>query len=148
MASFDDWGASWSGTDLLVRQWDLATPDAEPAIVTIRGTDGDQPVYRLPPVKREAVYVGLSQTTDWGLELFGIPTVWKTTRGKDVKVCILDTGVDLNHPDLQGSILDAKDFTGSPAGPQDVNGHGCIDSEATLQTSSLGLSTKIGRAHV
>lgn len=139
LPDFDSWGARWVGTDLEVRQADLET-SSEPVIVRIQGTSGDEPIYRLPPIKRETVYVGLSQTMDWGLEVFGIPAVWKSSRGKGAKVAVLDTGVDLNHPDLQGQILDAKDFTGSPSGPQDVNGHGthCSGIIAALD-NSLGV---------
>jgi len=41
--------------------------------------------------------------------------------GENVKVAILDTGIDNNHPDLQNIVLE-KDFTGE--GTNDENGHG------------------------
>jgi subtilisin family serine protease len=45
-------------------------------------------------------------------------------KGKTAVVGIIDTGAPKDHPDLDGAILDARDFTGSPSGPWDVNGHG------------------------
>nr|WP_168720914.1 S8 family peptidase [Streptomyces sp. SAT1] len=52
------------------------------------------------------------------------PAVWqKGDRGEGVKVAVLDTGVDQNHPDLAGRISKAQDFSGS-SGPGDVFGHG------------------------
>lgn len=39
------------------------------------------------------------------------------------KVCVLDTGIDLNHPFLQGVFLDAVDLTQENS-PQDADGHG------------------------
>jgi subtilisin family serine protease len=50
--------------------------------------------------------------------------VWAVTKGSGVRVCILDTGIDFNHPDLKDAVEDMKDFTGSKSGPYDVNGHG------------------------
>ncbi|MEU3075635.1 S8 family serine peptidase [Streptomyces laurentii] len=54
----------------------------------------------------------------------GAPAVWQTgSQGDGVKVAVLDTGADGNHPDLAGRIVEAKDFSGS-SGTGDVYGHG------------------------
>ncbi len=42
--------------------------------------------------------------------------------GKNIKVAVIDTGVDKGHPCLRGSVVAEKDFTGE--GPDDQNGHG------------------------
>ncbi len=83
-----------------------------------------EPVFRLPPFTVEQVFTARSQSIDWGIKLLNIPPLWKETRGKGIKIGVLDTGISLVHGDLQGAILDAKDFTGSPTGPADDNGHG------------------------
>ncbi len=41
-----------------------------------------------------------------------------------VRVAVIDSGVDLAHPDLQRRIADAKSFVGGPV--QDTRGHGTI----------------------
>lgn len=84
-----------------------------------------EPSYRLPPDWRiTAISTPFSETYDWSLKFLGIPDLWKQTRGKGVKVCILDTGVDASHQDLQGAIAESRDFTGSPFGAADRVGHG------------------------
>jgi subtilisin family serine protease len=60
---------------------------------------------------------------DVSVPLIGAPQVWSAGfTGKGVKVGIVDTGIDPNHPDFAGRILQMKDFTGE--GAADNNGHG------------------------
>jgi subtilisin family serine protease len=40
----------------------------------------------------------------WGLKQLDIPKVWKSTKGEDVNVAVLDTGVHGEHPALAGRI--------------------------------------------
>jgi len=40
----------------------------------------------------------------WGLKQLEVPEVWKTTRGKDIQVAVLDTGVHGDHPSLAGRV--------------------------------------------
>jgi len=60
----------------------------------------------------------------WGLQRIGLPSAWDRTRGTNVTVAVLDTGVDTEHPDLHGAVLSAFDLTDSSVGAGDVKGHG------------------------
>ena len=44
--------------------------------------------------------------------------------GSGIVVSIIDTGIDLNHPDLEGKIIGGYDFVDNDEMPEDVNGHG------------------------
>jgi len=84
-----------------------------------------EPIFRLPHFTMERVVKALSETYDWSLQFLGIPEAWKLAKGAGVTVAILDTGCDLNHPDLQGAIADYARF--APSGFPDVEdrvGHG------------------------
>ncbi|MFS8095608.1 S8 family serine peptidase [Lentzea alba] len=53
----------------------------------------------------------------------GVPAAWESGfKGNGVKVAVIDTGVDVNHPDLAGKVVATKDFTGT--GFADNHGHG------------------------
>ncbi|MGH3679719.1 MAG: S8 family peptidase [Natronosporangium sp.] len=55
----------------------------------------------------------------------GAPQAWAAGYdGTGVTVAVLDTGIDPNHPDVTGKIVEQLDFTGSEAGPVDGHGHG------------------------
>jgi subtilisin family serine protease len=55
--------------------------------------------------------------------LIHAPAVWaEGYAGAGVRLAVLDTGLDLQHPDFAGRIAATADFTGEGVG--DVNGHG------------------------
>ncbi len=87
-------------------------------------TGSDDPIFVLPPYKVEQVLITSAEIIDWGLEMFAIPNLWKQTKGQGIKVAVLDTGIVLRHPEFIGAIEEARDFTRSPSGPHDVEGHG------------------------
>ncbi|CAG0962801.1 partial Minor extracellular protease vpr, partial [Anaerolineae bacterium] len=60
---------------------------------------------------------------DVSVPLIGAPQVWQAGfTGKGIKVAIVDTGIDPNHPDFANRVANMKDFTGE--GGNDKNGHG------------------------
>jgi subtilisin family serine protease len=61
---------------------------------------------------------------DWGLKAVGAEIAWQKTKGKGIKVAVLDTGVDADHRDLALNIKETVDFTGSRYGVEDMQGHG------------------------
>jgi subtilisin family serine protease len=77
-------------------------------------------------VRHPAVTV-LDQTQtprlDWGVQLFGIPELWHLTKGAGIKVGVIDTGCDLNHPALRQAIVASEDFSGKGTA-DDGAGHG------------------------
>ena len=46
----------------------------------------------------------------WGLDQVRAEETWSTTRGEGATVAVLDTGVDLGHPDLAGQLVPGATF--------------------------------------
>lgn len=63
---------------------------------------------------------------DWGLKSIGVEDVWKFTKGKGIKVVVVDTGADLSHPDLEDKISGGIDFIKQTGIATDKNGHGTM----------------------
>jgi hypothetical protein len=80
----------------------------------------DAPVYALGHTSSIAEY-----QNSWGVDHIGADVVHAGgNKGTGVKICVLDTGIDYNHPDLAANYKGGKDFINSDNDPKDDNGHG------------------------
>jgi hypothetical protein len=62
----------------------------------------------------------------WAAERIGAPCAWQRSTGSAaITVAVVDSGIDLNHPDLVDRLrTDGFDFVTGNADPSDRNGHG------------------------
>lgn len=79
----------------------------------------------------------------YGPQKVQAPTAWDKTQGSSsVKVAIVDTGVQLSHPDLSSKIVAGYDFVSNDSVADDGNGHGthCAGIAAALTNNSKGIA--------
>ncbi len=90
------------------------------------------PTLTPPPVQP-------AQTTPWGIDQINAPDVWTTTNddgsainGQNVKVAVLDSGIDTSHTDL--TVAGGISFVRGVRSYNDDNGHGthCAGTIAAL----------------
>ncbi|MBB6632962.1 S8 family peptidase [Cohnella thailandensis] len=60
----------------------------------------------------------------WGIRRVRAPEAWGLTTGYKVKVGVIDTGVDFQHPDLRHSVERGINLLQRMLPPNDDNGHG------------------------
>ncbi len=97
------------------------------------GGDGDDPTPTPTPGPDEFA------SEQWGHSQVDIETAWEHTRGEGVTIAILDTGVDLDHPDLQDNLVAGWDFIDNDDEPDDENGHGTHVAGIAAATGENGI---------
>lgn len=60
----------------------------------------------------------------WGVARIGAPKLWQKSRGRLVKVGVIDTGADFGHPDLRRALRKGINLLDQRLPPDDDNGHG------------------------
>ncbi len=61
----------------------------------------------------------------WGLQKIRAPQAWDiVSRGNGIRVAVIDTGVQDDHPDLRGKVIMGYNFVDKNWNSYDYNGHG------------------------
>ncbi len=72
------------------------------------------------------------------LATVGTFEAWDVRRGEGAVVAVLDTGVDLDHPDLAGRLVEGIDLVEPGTPPDDPQGHGTIVAGVIVAVAGNG----------
>ena len=96
---------------------------AMPAVALSAVSDEIEALSEQSDVERIWPDLRVRACLDVSTPLIGAPRVWQAGyTGAGVGIAVLDTGIDLEHPDFAGRITGMADLTGE--GIVDLNGHG------------------------
>jgi subtilisin family serine protease len=60
----------------------------------------------------------------WGIARVNAPNAWAKSQGRGVRVAVIDTGIDFNHPDIKSNYAGGFNALDKKAPPMDDNRHG------------------------
>ncbi len=98
----------------------------------------NQLIDKLIVTEPAAAATALAETSaTWGLQETRV--LESPYSGSGIRVAVLDTGMDLEHPDFVGRTIVSKSFIRGVASAQDGNGHGthCIGTACGPRTPSI-----------
>ncbi|MGX9161918.1 S8 family peptidase [Priestia megaterium] len=78
-------------------------------------------------ISAESVETLINQEVPPGVSMIHAPEIWEQGEyGKGIVIAVLDSGCDVNHPDLQGQIIGGRNFTDTGSYDEyfDDHGHG------------------------
>lgn len=88
-----------------------------------------------------------AQTVEWGVKRVHAPEAWAKSRGQRVKVVVIDTGLDMTHPDLAGNIKGGWNAIAKSDDFNDDHGHGthCGGNIAAIDNNVgiVGVANKV-----
>jgi subtilisin family serine protease len=73
---------------------------------------------------------------EWHLAKIGASSAWDTAQGAGVTIAILDSGVNVNHPDLVGRLVPGYNIYDGNTDVTDVCGHGTAVSGVAAATTN------------
>jgi type VII secretion-associated serine protease mycosin len=66
-----------------------------------------------------------NETIRYNMEKISVEEAWLSCyQGQGITVAVVDTGVDLDHPDLQANLVSGKSFVSGTSSANDDHGHG------------------------
>ncbi|MDX6316455.1 MAG: hypothetical protein QOF44_5919, partial [Streptomyces sp.] len=92
---------------------------------TLRAVSGTVLVGALVFVSAPSASADQVREDQWALKAFDAGAIWKISKGEGVTVAVIDDGVEAHHIDLEGNVVQGKDFIdGGSTAPNAGDTHG------------------------
>lgn len=120
-------GVKVKNLDLIEGKSVLLPPKAEKALARqygVKRIDDDIIVNTLDRKPSNSGATQPTQVLPWGIDRIDADLSWSTTTADPIKVAIIDTGIDLAHPDLKNNIKGGYNAIRPDKSANDDNGHG------------------------
>ena len=87
---------------------------------------------------------------EWHLSKVNAPTAWDTTQGAGVTIAVLDSGINVNHPDLVDRLVAGYNVYSNNTDLTDVCGHGTAVAgvAAASSNNAVGVAGVAGTASI
>jgi subtilisin family serine protease len=88
--------------------------------------------------------------SEWQLAKIGAQTAWDSTMGSGVTIAVLDSGVNVNHPDLKANLVPGYNVYSNNTDLTDVCGHGTAvaGTAAATGNNATGVAGVAGAARI
>jgi subtilisin family serine protease len=117
-----------------------------------------QPIYTYKlstPSVPSVVYGNDLQAEQWGIKASHLDPLWEKVpveKRNQIKIAIVDSGIDLSHPDLKDNLLisEGYNFVNPSASPNDDNGHGThvAGIAAAITNNVIGIAGVAGGVRI
>jgi serine protease len=118
-------------------QDDIAQLQADP---NVKSVTEDPKRYRHKHARRELLECE-GQAKAYGIDMVQADLAWEAgLTGAGIKVCVIDTGIELGHPDFDSAEWTGDSLSTDPVWYEDTNGHGThVSGIITASDNGLGL---------
>lgn len=139
-----DWFPNWPGCSPAVTPTPTLMPTLTPTPTfnpspspspTLAPTSSPSPTSTPTPTASVS-----SQVTPWGISRIHADQANNLSSGSGVKVAVVDTGIDTDHPDLKDNLAGCVNFIQSWKTCEDDNGHGThVSGIIAAENNNLGV---------